>query len=220
MTTIVLARHGQTAWHHPNRYTGRSDIPLDEVGERQAARLAGWAAGQEFSGLACSPLGRAVATMAPVAAAIGIAPTTDDRLRELDFGVAEGRTLGELRADDPELVQRFLADPARHHFPGGEPPEHAARRAVTALADLAAADPAGRVLVVAHNTLIRLVTCAVLGLPLAGYRRRLPALAPAALVMLSIPPGGDPNSAALVAYNVALPAGCDCHAAVYHPRVP
>jgi probable phosphoglycerate mutase len=35
-TTIVLARHGRTAWHHGNRYTGSSDLPIDEVGQQQA----------------------------------------------------------------------------------------------------------------------------------------------------------------------------------------
>ena len=194
-TTVVLARHGRTAWHHPTRYTGRSDVPLDEVGVTQATRLAEWAAGQPFAALACSQLVRARQTAAAVA---GLTPLVDPRLRELDFGVAEGHTLAELRTDDAAMVARFEADPVAGHFPGGEPPGEAADRALAALTDLAAAYPGQRILVVAHSTLIRLVVCAVLGVPLAEYRRKLPALDPAATTTLRFP-----QPVGLLSYNVA-----------------
>jgi probable phosphoglycerate mutase len=204
-TTVVLVRHGRTIWHHPNRYAGRSDVPLDAHGEAQAGALAHWAAGEKFTSLASSPLRRAVATLAPTAAATGLAPTVEPRLRELDFGVAEGRTLDQIRADDPEVVAWFEADPAEYHFPDGEHPADAVARARAGLADLAAADPGGRVLVVAHNTLIRLVTCAVLGAPLGEYRRRLPVYDSVAATTLRYDRPGGP--AALLAYNVPVAQG-------------
>lgn len=212
MTIVVLARHGRTPWHSPNRYAGRSDVPLDDHGRVQAETLAQWAKSQGFTGLACSTLQRARDTIAPTVAVTGLPLTVDHRLRELDFGVAEGRTLAELRAEDPAMVERFVADPAANHFPQGEAPADAVNRALAALADLTrpsaphhpAGEPAGRekLLVVAHNTLIRLVTCAVLGVPLAEYRRRLPELDPAATVTLRM---GTP--VALLAYNVPVAAG-------------
>lgn len=232
MTVICLARHGRTAWHHPNRYTGSSDIPLDPFGAAQAERLGAWAAGQGFTGLACSPLRRAVQTAAPVEAATGLVALVDPRLRELDFGIAEGHTLDELRTSDPAMVERFVEDPATHHFPRGEAPTEAVQRFLAGLADLArtsrtdgpagaaAAVDADRVLVVAHSTIIRLVTCAVLGLPLGEYRRRLPALDPAATVSLRFPttPGrvGVNGSVALLAYNVPVPQGPPGPAIVDH----
>jgi probable phosphoglycerate mutase len=212
VTEVVLARHGRTAWHSPNRYAGRSDIPLDEHGWEQAEVLGRWAATQGFTGLACSTLRRARDTIAPTAAATGLTPRVDARLRELDFGIAEGRTLAELRAADPAMVERFVADPALHYFPEGERPADAVERALGALTELAElteltelaelADGRQKVLVVAHNTLIRLVTCAVLGIPLGEYRRRLPELDPAATVTLRL---GEP--VALLAYNVPVAAG-------------
>jgi probable phosphoglycerate mutase len=212
-TTLVLARHGRTQWHHPNRYAGHSDVPLDAVGARQAQGLARWARGAEFTALVCSPLSRARDTIAPTAEATALVPVVEPRLRELHFGIAEGRTLAEVRADDPALVSRFEADPATHHFPGGEPPAAAVARALDALTALAATHPGGRVLVVAHNTLIRLVTCAVLGVPLAEYRRRLPVLDPVATTTLRFPvAGADPTEpVALLAYNVPLCRGWDDH---------
>ncbi|MCW3819654.1 histidine phosphatase family protein [Micromonospora sp. DR5-3] len=204
-TTVVLARHGRTAWHSPNRYAGRSDIPLDEYGAEQAAALGRWAAGQGFTSLVCSSMRRAQDTAAPAATSTGLVPRVDDRLRELDFGIAEGRTLDELRAADPSMVERFVADPATHHFPGGERPADAVQRALAGLAEAVAADPGGRLLVVAHNTLIRLMTCAVLGLPIGEYRRRLPTLDPAGTVTLLFPTGNGPVG--LLAFNVPVSAG-------------
>lgn len=205
-TTVVLARHGRTAWHADNRYLGRTDLPLDRFGECQATALASWAAGQGFTSLVCSSMARARATIVPVAAATGLTPTFDARLRELDFGVAEGSTLAELRAIDPAMVERFLADPISYHFPGGEDPGDAADRATAAVADAVAADAGGRLLVVGHSTLIRLLTCAVLGLPLLDYRRRLPLLDPGATVTLRYCDGRETE---LIAFNVPIPTDCE-----------
>ena len=64
MTRIVLARHGETAWHAENRYAGRSDVALTPRGHEQAELLAGWAARAGLSAIWCSPLGRAHETAA------------------------------------------------------------------------------------------------------------------------------------------------------------
>ena len=201
MTVLHLARHGQTAWHRPNRYTGSSDIGLDETGERQAEELAGWAAGAGLTALACSDLIRAVRTAAASAARTGLTPIVDKRLRELDFGSAEGRLLAEMPHD---VAQRFAADPATDHFPGGERPREAVDRAMAALGALTQAYPGGKILVVAHSTLIRLIVCEVLGVPLGEYRRKLPGLSPASRTDLRFETG----SAALLAFNVGLTPGC------------
>ena len=202
MTTIHLVRHGQTPWHRPNRYTGSSDIGLDETGERQAERLAEWAATAGLTALACSDLTRAVRTAAPSAERTGLTPIVDKRLRELGFGSAEGRLLAEMPAD---VAARFVADPADGHFPGGEHPRDAVWRAMAALGELTEAYAQGKVLIVAHSTLIRLIVCEVLGVPLGEYRRKLPGLSPASRTDLRFGAGG---TAALLAYNVGLAAGC------------
>jgi broad specificity phosphatase PhoE len=182
--TLLLARHGRTAWHDENRYAGRTDIPLDAAGRAQAQALAAWAAGAGLDAVVSSPLARAVETAGPAAAAAGLPLARDERLRELDFGSAEGLKLDELRQRDPEAVRRFEADPVGYPLPGGENPLAAAARARECLNALAAAHPGSRVLVVAHNTLIRLALCLVIGIRPADYRRRLAGLDPVALTEL------------------------------------
>lgn len=200
-TELTLVRHGRTVWHAENRYAGVSDVPLDETGRAQAVALADWARHQHFDVLVCSPVPRAVATAAPVAAALGLEPEVVADLREVDFGIAEGRTLAELRVSHPEAAAAFVANPVAFPFPGAESPGAAAQRAVSALRDAAARHRGRSVLVVAHNTLLRLALCMWLGIPLARYRAVLPRLENAAATRLRVPDdAGAPP--ALLALNV------------------
>ena len=102
-----------------------------------------------------SPLRRALETAEPAALALGLEPETDERLRELDFGEWEGKTLAEIREEDPETARLFEED-AQHGFPGGEPLGEGADRALAVFADLSRSHAGSTVLVVAHNTLLRL----------------------------------------------------------------
>lgn len=196
-TTVVLARHGRTEWHHGNRYTGSSDLPVDEVGAQQALLLRDWALGFKPDALWSSPMLRARQTVTPTAEALGLEVVADGRLREVDFGSAEGRTLGEIAVESPVVAKAFEADPVGGHFPGGEDPAEAAERVHEVFHELAAEHRGQKVLVVAHNTLIRLLVCRELGLPLREYRRLLPTLGPAALVRLRWQDG----TVGLEAYN-------------------
>jgi broad specificity phosphatase PhoE len=196
-TTIVLARHGRTEWHHGNRYTGSTDLPIDEVGVRQAQQLKDWAIDYAPDALWCSPMLRARQTVEPTARALGLEPRLDARLREVDFGSAEGKMLSEL---PPAVAKAFQLDPVRDHFPGGEAPGDAADRVHEVFQEIGRQNEGRKVLVVAHNTLIRLLVCRVLGLRLNDYRRLLPALGPAALVRFRWQDG----TVGLEAYNVPL----------------
>ncbi|MEU5399152.1 histidine phosphatase family protein [Streptomyces sp. NPDC005963] len=174
--TLLLARHGQTVWHAENRYAGISEVPLTDEGRDQARRLGRWAARTPIDAIWTSTLSRAVATAAPAAAALDLVPRREHDLRECDFGVVEGRTLAEFAAEHPGAAAAFTADPVAHPFPGAEDPAAAALRGAGALRRIASEHDGGRVLVVAHNTLLRLVLCELLSVPLRNYRRTFPAL--------------------------------------------
>ncbi len=197
--TLLLARHGQTIWHAENRYAGVSDIPLTDEGRAQAGALARWTAAHPVDAIWTSPVSRAVATATPACHALGLTPHHEPDLRECDFGVVEGRTLAEFAAENPTAAQAFRADPVAHPFPGAENPTAAAARGTAALRRIAAAHPGERVLVVAHNTLLRLVLCTLLSIPAREYRRVFPRLRNAAITELRIDQDG---SAALLSLNV------------------
>lgn len=197
-TTLFLARHGETVWHKENRYTGISDIALTPRGVEQAEALGAWAATAALDAIVTSPLSRARRTAEPAVHATGLEPVVEPDLTELDFGIAEGRTIAELEASHPAEVEAFHRDPSAHPLSGGEDPTTAAERGAAALLRVARAHTGGRVLVVAHNTLFRLVLCRLLGIPRSEYRRVLPGLRNCAVTELRVT--GDQVS--LMAYNV------------------
>ncbi|MEU6351170.1 histidine phosphatase family protein [Streptomyces sp. NPDC047072] len=198
-TTLLLTRHGQTIWHAENRYAGVSDIGLTEKGREQAAALARWSTTHRPDAIWTSPLSRAIATAQPAAQALGITPHRENDLRECDFGVVEGRTLAEFAAEVPAAAEAFRADPVTYPFPEAENPREAAARGSAALRRIAKSHQGERVLVVAHNTLLRLALCTLLGIPLAEYRRVFPQLRNAAITELRLDTEG---SAALLSLNV------------------
>lgn len=183
---LLLVRHGETVWHAENRYAGSSDVALTERGLRQAEDLARWAARRGVDAVACSPLSRALRTAQPTADLLGHPLDVIPELREVDFGWGEGRTIDEMIAEDPEAVRRFRADAETGAFPGAEPPSAAAARASAALRGIAARNPGRTVLVVAHNTLLRIALCGMLGIPLGRYRLVLPRLDNAAVTEIEV----------------------------------
>jgi broad specificity phosphatase PhoE len=195
--TLILARHGRTVWHAGNRYAGRTEVELDDVGRAQAAALAAWASTAGIAAVVSSPQLRARSTAEPAARALGVALDVDERLREIDFGGAEGLLLSDLGAD---VVAAYERDPVAHHLPGGEDPRAVAERCRAGLEAIAAAHRGARVLVVGHNAALRLALCALLGVPLRDYRRRFPVLDNGALSELRM----DGHGAGLVRFNVPL----------------
>lgn len=200
MTHLILVRHGETIWHTENRYAGSSDIPLSSQGQRDAAMLAQWAATKHLEALWVSPLSRTRATAEPVSQVTGLAPIIDERLRELDFGAGEGCTKHEMQQTIPSAYQNFSANPIEHHLPGGEDPRNAVQRALACFHDIQRHYPDGRVLIVMHNTLLRLALCQLLTIPLEKYRQVFPAIHNCSLTELQ----WDGGQAALLSFNVPI----------------
>ena len=197
-TRVVLVRHGESEWHAENRYAGSSDVGMTDRGHAQAEDLATWARAVRPDAVWCSPQTRAHETATPSAAALGVAPVVDPRLRELDFGIAEGLTRDEMRERFPDDLERFVDDPVQGRFPGGEEPTDAITRFPACLADVAGRHPGGRVLVVTHSTTVRLALCSLLGIDPARYRDVMPGLGNCTLTELALQPHGR---AALLTYN-------------------
>jgi probable phosphoglycerate mutase len=129
--TIYYIRHGETAWNAEGRLQGTQDVPLNDLGRRQAARAGNILADlfardrRDKASLAfvASPLGRARSTMDFVREVLKLPPggyALDDRLREIGYGRWEGSTLAEMQAQDPELFARRQAEKWTMSPPGGE----------------------------------------------------------------------------------------------------
>jgi len=129
--TIYYIRHGETDWNAQGRLQGGMDIPLNDLGRKQATLAGGILGGllaregrsAESLGYVASPLGRARRTMELVRGALNLPPegyALDDRLREIGYGRWEGSTFAQMRAADPELFARRRADKWTVPPPDGE----------------------------------------------------------------------------------------------------
>jgi broad specificity phosphatase PhoE len=131
MPTIYYIRHGETEWNAEGKLQGNQDIPLNDLGRRQAAN-AGKILADLFArdgrsetslGFVASPLGRARLTMELVRGSLSLPPhdyAIDDRLREIGYGHWEGSTLAQMQALDPDVFAARQSDKWTVPPPGGE----------------------------------------------------------------------------------------------------
>lgn len=205
MTTLFLARHGETVWHAEHRYAGTADVQLTEKGLREAESLALWAADARLDAVYSSTLSRAVLTAEPSARTTGEIVETDPDLVEVGFGVGEGRTLDELRPKYSAEVDAFIERPAEAVLPGGERGLDGITRYLRAFDRIEAAFPDGRVLVACHGTALRLTLCALMGIDPNRYRDLMPEVQNCAVTTLAY----RDRKARLYAFNV--PADAAAH---------
>jgi len=127
---IVLIRHAQPHWEPDG--IAEDDPPLTGLGRRQAVRLGEALAGEHFDAIYASPLQRTRATVAPIAARVGMEPKFQSWLRELELPVMAGKTREEVQRFFREARARELTS---HHegFPGGESFAHFRERVVAGL---------------------------------------------------------------------------------------
>jgi broad specificity phosphatase PhoE len=159
-------RHGRTAHNATRRLLGRLDVPLDDLGRRQAAALAEVPELHGAPRVVTSPLIRAEET----AAAIGPPVAVDERWAEMDYGVYDGRPLGEVPG---EIWDRWLSDPAWRPE-GGESHRDLQERVQAACAELWPEAEATDVVVVSHVSPIKAAVTWALGVGIeASWRMHL-----------------------------------------------
>ena len=163
-TRLVLARHGETEWSRTGRHTGRTDIPLTDLGREEAQRLGTVLSGRSFSRVVSSPLARATETAR--LAGFGDRLEVDDDLREWDYGWYEGRTRVEIAKDVPGWTVWT------HPIVGGESLEAVGHRADRVIDRLLST--AGDVLLFSHGHFLRVLAARwIAATPVTGSRLEL-----------------------------------------------
>ena len=154
-TRLLMLRHGQTEHSAQRRYSGRGDLPLTELGERQAAAAAARLSTMDgVAAVLSSPMLRARQTAQPVADALGVPLSVHEGLIETDFGTWEGLTFTEARERDPDLHARWITDTSMA-APDGESMDAVHRRVRRALDQLIAEHGGATLVVVTHVTPIK-----------------------------------------------------------------
>ncbi len=187
MTTLLLARHGETDWNRDHRWQGYTGPPLNEEGRRQAAELG--AQITNVDAIYSSDTERAYETAVIVAERHGRQVEADPRLREVNFGLWEGLTRAQINQRFGGNFTRWLK--GESSIPdGGESDEAMAERVLGALRDVAERNPNSRVLIVTSGGPIRAVEAHLRGIDQATARRMVETVPNCSLVDVVIRDGG------------------------------
>ncbi|MBL1433582.1 MAG: histidine phosphatase family protein [Gammaproteobacteria bacterium] len=167
VTTIDLMRHGEPVGG--SRYRGQIDDPLSDLGWQQMRDAA--LDNIPWQAIISSPLIRCSAFAEELAETNDLPIDLDARLKEIGFGVWEGMTRCQLRADDPDIIRRFFRDPIANRPQGAELLTDFQHRISASIEDVVSRYSGRHVLVVAHAGVIRAAMSYVLGSPIENMFR-------------------------------------------------
>lgn len=159
---VGLLRHGEV--EGGSRFRGHTDDALTAIGLQQMRAAAD---GTRWDRVISSPLARCAAFADAYGCQHSLPLTFDARLKEMHFGIWEGRTAAELMATDTDALTRFWNDPLHNTPPGGEPLAQFQVRVLDAWQEIIMNHVGQRVLVVTHGGVIRVLLCHVRNQPLA-----------------------------------------------------
>ena len=163
MTEIILARHGETDWNVKEIFRGRTDIILEETGLKQAEALAQYLQDTTIEVIYSSPLSRALQTAEAVARSHQMAVTMVPALIDINYGEWQGLNSYEVKDRYQALYDKWLKNPRRVKFPGGESLSDVKKRAVRVVNQIVKAH-SGTVVMVSHRVVNKVLICAMLGL--------------------------------------------------------
>lgn len=164
MVEIILARHGETDWNASEIFRGRADVPLNENGLQQAKLLGEYLSKEKIDFIYSSPLIRAVKTAEAIARPYLIDINIIQNLIDIDYGEWQGLSLREVKEKYPEVYQDWLDTPEQVRIPGGESLEDVRRRVMSFVEDAVMRCGEGKVVLVSHRVVNKVLTCALLGL--------------------------------------------------------
>jgi probable phosphoglycerate mutase len=165
MTTIILVRHGQTEWNRVERFRGRADVPLNEMGIKQAEatgkRIAEkWKPAAIYS----SPLSRAVKTAEAIAKHFDLKVQIHPGLADIDYGDWQGLSPDEVCARWGEMLEKWYNAPHLAVIPNGETLADLRERAMKTVNELAARHAGETILLLGHTVINRIILLGALGL--------------------------------------------------------
>jgi broad specificity phosphatase PhoE len=164
MTSIYLVRHGQTAWNKEEIFRGRTDVPLNETGLRQAELAGEYFKGVEIQGIYSSPLVRAWETAQKIAQFHNLRVEPLGGILDMSFGNWEGHAHQEIRKIDSETYRQWVESPHLVRLPGGESLDEVRGRAMVTLEEVIRKHQEKTIVLVSHRVVCKVLICAILGL--------------------------------------------------------
>jgi len=158
-----VVRHGRTEWNRVERFRGRADIELDEVGMKQAEATAGRIAEWQVSVIYSSPLRRALTTAEVLARRFDLEVQLLPGIIDIDYGEWQGLSPDEAAAKDGVLYSRWLKSPNKVKFAGGESLAGVRKRAASTVDTLITQHPKETIALVSHKVVCQILILSLLG---------------------------------------------------------
>src|SRR5687768_5113553 len=168
--TIHLLRHGQTPLSRADTFCGSGlDPSITEEGTAMARSFAEAYGSMPWNAVYTSTLRRTLETARPLCDALSIEPEVRDGLKEIGYGLWEGKTREQVDAEYHDDYLRWLADPVWHTPTEGEGAVVIARRGMTVIEEIREKFDSGNVLIISHKATIRILICSLLGIDVGRF---------------------------------------------------
>ena len=161
-TTIDLLRHGDV--EGGRKYRGQLNDPLSDLGWKQLRSAT--EKKQNWQYIITSPLKRCAEYAEELAQSLHLPLHNEPELKEVSFGLWEGKTADELLAAEPENIKRYWNNPIQETPPQGENLLTFEKRILTAWQQMLDDYKGGHILLISHAGVMRIILCHILGMPL------------------------------------------------------
>lgn len=165
---LLLIRHGDVSTQKEEVFHGQSDVPLTELGEKQAQKTAEKLSNMTIHKIYSSPLKRANDTARCIAERHGLDVEVLPELNDIHYGAWQGLTIGEVKAKFDLMYNIWAHHPEKMKFPEGESVEEAGARAQTAANKVILAHPDETIVFVAHRIITKSLALMLLGQSLSS----------------------------------------------------
>lgn len=166
MIKIYIARHGETTWNAEGKIQGWSDPELSPLGHAQSLALLEHLKDRPIKAIYSSPLRRSFLTAQPIADHLGFPIRRQPELKEIGFGILEGKNLFQFDEMLKKEWDRFKDDRFSYRIPGAENYADVANRLKPFVERVLNQHQGEEILIVGHRVVNRLLIVMFLDLPL------------------------------------------------------
>ncbi len=170
MTKLIIVRHGQSEGNLLHRFAGQTDVPLTDLGRRQAAAVTEYLKNETIDAVYSSDLSRAYNTVRGSAEIRGLEVIPDKNLREINVGDWEFKFYDEIDANYHKQWELWRNDMSKCEPENGESVKALADRIVREIREIALKNDGKTVLIGTHATPIRVMETVWRGLPFEAIK--------------------------------------------------
>ena len=170
MVTLLLVRHGFSQANKTNSFAGHTDVPLCDLGFKQAELVSNYIV-ENFKpdAIYSSPMSRSIDTVIKVSKVLSIPLIIEQDLIEIHGGDWEGMTWTDMEKLYPEYYANWSEHKGVLRCPNGESMEEAGKRALKAIERIAKENDGKTLVIASHGGIIRTLQCFLTNTDIANF---------------------------------------------------